>query len=58
MKRFTATIWEKAEHWTFETSLSATDEAAARAELRRDYPARAYTIREVRLDNTFAGNFS
>jgi hypothetical protein len=48
MACFEARIWEKAEHWTFDVSLIAADETAARAQLKRDYPARSYSVRDLR----------
>jgi hypothetical protein len=47
MQNFEARIWEKAEHWTFDVTLEATDEVAARAQLKKDYPARSYSVRSV-----------
>lgn len=46
--RFEARIWEKAEHWSFDTTVDAKDEADARKKLLRDYPRSEYTIQEVR----------
>jgi len=48
MKTFEARIWEKAEHWTFDTQIEAKDESDARAKLAREYPRRSYSIREIR----------
>lgn len=47
MRNFEAVIWEKAEHWTFDVTIQAADEQAARAQLKRDYPARSYSIRRL-----------
>lgn len=47
MWNFEARIWEKAEHWTFDVTIQATDEAAARAQLKKDYPARSFSIKSV-----------
>jgi hypothetical protein len=45
MWNFEARIWEKAEHWTFDVTIQATDEASARLQLKKDYPARSYSIK-------------
>ncbi len=48
MKTFEARIWEKAEHWYFDTTIEAADEADAWKKLTKDYPKRSYSIRSVR----------
>jgi hypothetical protein len=40
-------IWEKAEHWTFDTTIKATSEQEARNLLAKDYPKRSYPISRV-----------
>lgn len=55
--RFAVTVWEKAEHWEFETSIDAEDEAEARKIAAKDFPPRDYRIKDVRFDNTYAPNF-
>lgn len=47
LKTFTATMWEKAEHWTFEVVITAKDELSARKQLAREYPRKDYSIREL-----------
>lgn len=47
-KHFEARIWEKAEHWTFDTTIDAKDEVEARNLLKKDYPAKDYSIRDLR----------
>jgi hypothetical protein len=46
-RTFEATIWEKAEHWTFEVTIRAENEKEAMAQLLRDFPRRDYTIRGI-----------
>lgn len=46
--KFEARVYEKAEHWTFDTTVDAKDEAEARKLLTKDYPKSAYTIQEIR----------
>jgi len=46
-KVFRATIWEKAEHWTFEAKVAARDEISARKALAKEYPKRGYSIRAI-----------
>ena len=48
MRTFEATIWEKAEHWTFYVNVKAVDETEARALLIKQYPVKHYTIRDIR----------
>jgi len=47
-KTFEATIWEKAEHWEFYTTIRADTREEAAAQLLRDFPRRSYTIRDIR----------
>lgn len=47
LTKFEVTIWEKAEHWAFETTVRAQDETAARKQIAKDYPAKAYSIRRI-----------
>jgi hypothetical protein len=46
-RTYRAVIWEKAEHWTFEATEQAADEAAAWAFFRKAWPARHYVVRSV-----------
>lgn len=48
MKTFEARIWEKAEHWYFDTKIEAADEEAAWVQIKKEYPKRSYNIRELR----------
>lgn len=48
VRRFEVRVWEKAEHWHFDTEVEARDEAHAWSVARREYPAREYSIRDVR----------
>jgi hypothetical protein len=48
MRKFEVTIWEKAEHWTFEVTIEAKDEADARKRAAKEYPPRSYSIRSIR----------
>lgn len=48
MHTFEVRVWEKAEHWTFDTQVQALDERAAWAQARKEWPKRDYSIREVR----------
>jgi hypothetical protein len=56
--RFSATIFEKAEHWEFEASCDATSQGNAYNQIRADYPQKDYRIKDVRLDNTYGPNFT
>lgn len=47
-KHFEATIYEKAEHWTFDVRLTAESDADAWKQLALEYPKRSYSIRECR----------
>jgi hypothetical protein len=47
MRKFEVTIWEKAEHWTFQVKVEAQDEAAARKQIARDYSRKSYTVRSI-----------
>ena len=47
-KRYELTIWEKAEHWTFQSTIEAKDERDARAKGLKEYPAKKYSIRDIR----------
>jgi hypothetical protein len=44
---FEIEVYEKAEHWVFFERFQATDEQAARADARKRYPARSYSVRSV-----------
>lgn len=46
--KFEARIYEKAEHWTFDTTVDAKDEADARRLLSKEYPKSEYTIQDIR----------
>lgn len=48
MLTFEARIWEKAEHWTFDTTVQADSDKQARELLQKEYPKRFYSIRGVR----------
>jgi hypothetical protein len=48
MNLYSARIWEKAEHWYFDTTIKAETEAAAWKQAQKDYPKRDYTVREIR----------
>jgi hypothetical protein len=48
MPRFEVTIYEKAEHWTFFHVYEAANKEEARRLAIKDYPARSYSIRDVR----------
>ena len=48
MKYFDIRVWEKAEHWRFDTTIEAKDEADAWKVARREYPKRDYSVHEVR----------
>jgi hypothetical protein len=48
MKTFEVRIWEKAEHWSFDINIEATDEKAALIQLRKDYSPRSYRIQDIR----------
>jgi hypothetical protein len=48
MKTYDVRIWERAEHWHFDITITATDVVAARAALLKDYPKRSYTITDIR----------
>lgn len=47
-KNFEATIYEKAEHWTFDVTVKAENDADAWKQLAKDYPKRSYSIRDCR----------
>jgi hypothetical protein len=47
MMNFEARIWEKAEHWYFDITIEAKDEQSARAAMKKDYPARSYSIKSL-----------
>jgi len=47
MFTFEATIWEKAEHWTFEITVQAKDETEARKRIKAEYPASKYSVRRI-----------
>lgn len=46
--KFEARIYEKAEHWTFDTTVQAKDENDAYKVLRKEYPKSEYSIQSVR----------
>ena len=46
-KTFIAEIWEKAEHWTFETSIRADSREEAFKQLLKDFPRKSYTVRNI-----------
>jgi hypothetical protein len=48
MLTFEARIWEKAEHWSFDVKIEAINEDAAWQQVRKDYPHRSYSIRDLR----------
>jgi hypothetical protein len=48
MKYFDVRIWEKAEHWYFDTTIEAKDERDAWKVALKEYPKREYNVREVR----------
>lgn len=48
LQKFEARIYEKAEHWNFDTTIDAKDEADARRILNKEYPKSAYTIQDIR----------
>ena len=48
LRKFEARIWERAEHWYFYATVEATDETDARKQFKKDYPARDYSISEIR----------
>jgi hypothetical protein len=48
MKTFEIRVWEKAEHWYFDTQIEASDEAAAWRQARKEWPKREYSVRDVR----------
>jgi len=52
LKQWIGDIYEKAEHWSFETRVEAPTAEEAMAQLKKDYPKREYTVRGV-----FRGNF-
>ncbi len=45
--KFEARIYEKAEHWSFDTTVDAKSEEEARKILLRDYPKSSYTIQSI-----------
>lgn len=44
---FEARIYEKAEHWEFDTRVDAVSEEEARKILNKDYPKSQYIIRSI-----------
>jgi hypothetical protein len=46
--KFEVRIWEKAEHWYLDITIEAADENAAYKQLKKDYPPRGYSIRDIR----------
>ena len=57
MARYTATIYERAEYWTFDAYVDAKDITEARKMLQREFPKKDYRIVGIDFDNTYAGNF-
>lgn len=47
LQTYEAVIWEKAEHWTFDTTIKASSEQEAWRLLAKDYPKRSYSVRSV-----------
>jgi len=45
MQKFEVTIWEKAEHWTFDINVEAKNEDDMIKKVVKDYPRKSYTIR-------------
>ncbi len=41
-------IWEKAEHWTFDTKVEAKDDADAWRVVAKAYPKRSYSVQDIR----------
>jgi hypothetical protein len=48
MKHFDIRVYEKAEHWYFDTTIDAKDECDAWKVAKKDYPRREYRIVELR----------
>ena len=48
MNTYEARIWEKAEHWYFYAKIEAKDERDAYIRLRKEWPAKEYSISQVR----------
>jgi hypothetical protein len=46
-QRFEVTLFEKAEHWTFETVIEAKNEEEALVKIRKEYPPKRYSVRRV-----------
>ncbi len=46
--KFEARVYEKAEHWHFDTTIEAKDETDAYRILKKEYPQKEYTIQSVR----------
>jgi len=44
LKTYTATLYEKAEHWTLDVTIRAETIEQAWIELRKNYPARHYSV--------------
>lgn len=47
MKTYEARIFERAEHWHFDTTVAAESIEAARTKLRKQYPAKEYSVGTV-----------
>ena len=47
LQTYEAVIWEKAEHWTFDTTIKASSEQEAWKLLAKDYPKRSYSVRSL-----------
>ncbi len=47
MRRFEVTIWDKREHWTFETTIEAQNEREAHTKAAKQYGRRGFSIRRV-----------
>jgi hypothetical protein len=48
MKYFDIRVYEKAEHWYFDTTIDARDERDAWKVAQKEYPRREYRILELR----------
>jgi hypothetical protein len=48
LERYEVRVWEKAEHWSFDTRIEARDEQDAWRVARKEYPKHGYSIRDVR----------
>ena len=48
MKYFDGRIWERAEHWYFDTTIEAKDDRDAWRVAVKEYPKREYRVVEIR----------